>query len=257
MLEHIEIELQKLRSIKPLVLNLTNYVTMDFMANALLALGAAPIMSVCDRELEELIKIAHSIYINIGTLDEAFIQRSHKAVHLAKLYQKPVVLDPVGAGASLIRTQTAQSLMKEVDIIRGNASEILALAALHGKTLGVEATNTLHEVKDLAIELAQTYDFTVAISGPVDFITDGHQQIEIPYGSALMPLVTGMGCTLTAVIAAFRGIHHNSFKSTEMAMSYFGLCGQLAETFTAYSGTFRSIFIDQLHAANFQKMREI
>lgn len=257
MIERIEATLLKLRDIKPLVLNITNYVTMDFMTNSLLALGCAPIMSVCNEELKELIKIAHAVNINIGTLDHAFIERCHLACSLAEEYQKPVALDPVGAGASLIRTNTALSLLKYASIVRGNASEIMALAHESSKTLGVESTNTTQQAKDAAIELAKQYGSTIVVSGPSDFITDESSQEEMSYGSPLMPLITGMGCTLTVVIAAFSAIVPNPFDAAFLATLYFTLCGQLAATESAQPGSFRSAFIDALYQADFSKMRTL
>ena len=242
---------------KPLVLNLTNYVTMDFMANSLLAIGAAPIMSRNEDELEELIKISSSININIGTLSSSSIKRCFKAVTLAKKYKKAIVLDPVGSGASFIRTKTAQSLMKHADIVRGNASEIISLQEHTGKTLGVESTHTTKEAIATARELSRKHGFVAVVSGPVDFITDGKREAELPFGSSLMPAVTGMGCALTAVIAAFRGVEADSFESAKLATAYFGLCGQLADKKLVGPGTFRTNFIDTLYAADFEKMRKI
>jgi len=257
MLKQLENKLKKLKDTKPLVLNLTNYVTMDFMANTLLALGAAPIMTTSDDELEELVQLASSININIGTLDEPFIKRCYLAATLAKQYQKPLILDPVGAGASLIRTKTASQLIEYASIVRGNASEIIALANQVGKTLGVESTNTKIEAQDIAIKLANRYGVTIVVSGSIDFITDGKRNSEIPFGSSLMPLVTGMGCTLTSVIAAFKNTSDDSFESSVLATLYFGLCGQLTEKQVRHPGQFRTTFIDNLHKADFEKMREI
>ena len=125
MIEQIAKTRELLFKTKPLILNLTNYVTMDFMANSLLAIGVAPLMTKSDKELEELVKIASSININIGTLTDDFIKQCYKAAILAKKYNRPIVLDPVGSGASTIRTETARGLVEYADIIRGNASEII------------------------------------------------------------------------------------------------------------------------------------
>ncbi len=257
MLEQIIKTLTEIKKVKPLVLNITNYVTMDFMANALLAMAAAPIMTVCDEELEELVKIANCININIGTLEESFIKRCYKILDLAKLYKKPLILDPVGSGASLIRTKTAKIIMEHADIVRGNASEIISLQDESSLTFGVESIHSTAQAKDIAIELSRKYGFTVVVSGQVDFITNGKKEAEIPFGSPFMPLVTGMGCTLTAIISVFRGVLNDSFESAQLATIYFGLCGQLAEQQARYPGTFRTAFIDQLYEANFVKMRRL
>ncbi len=257
MINQLKTKISDLRKSKPLVLCLTNYVTMDFMANSLLALGAAPIMSVCDAEIEELIKIAHVININIGTLNDESIARYYKAAKFAKQYHKPLILDPVGAGASMIRTKCARELMKDADIIRGNASEIMALLDDHSKTLGVESLNPTSQAKDQANILANKFNCTVVISGAEDFITDGKRQESLKFGSPLMPFITGMGCTLTAVIAAFRATINDSFEAAKYATSYFGLCGNLANIKADKPATFRSAFIDELYAADTESISKI
>lgn len=232
---------------KPIILCLTNVVTMDFMANSLLALGAAPIMSCDDRELEALIAISSAINLNIGTLDAAFISRCQHAADIARHQQKPVILDPVGAGASLIRTQSARELMPFADIIRGNASEVMALIDLNIASAGVESTRSTAMAKDSADTLARQLNNTVIVSGKEDYITDGNRQETLHVGSPLMPLVTGMGCTLTAVVAAFRAVIPDSFEAARIATTYFGLCGSAAEQKTKQPGSFRTAFIDALY----------
>jgi hydroxyethylthiazole kinase len=257
MIEEISNALTKLRATKPIVLCLTNYVTMDFMANSLLALGASPIMSCDTEELGELIQICNAVNLNIGTLDNAFIQRAHTAVELAKRYNKPIILDPVGSGASRIRTESARALMPFADIIRGNASEIMSLSDILTQTAGVDSSKETEHAKKIAINLASMLNCTVTVSGKEDFITDGHHQESLTFGSQLMPYITGMGCTLTAVIAAFRAVITDSFKAAQLATAYFTLCGTLADARTKQPGTFRTTFIDELYAANFKKMVDL
>ena len=257
MLHDLKNALTQLRKTKPLILCLTNHVTMDFMANSLLSLGAAPIMTQDIRELDELVRMSHAININIGTLDEAFIARAIKTVHLAQQYNKPIILDPVGAGATQIRTTSARALMTSAQIIRGNASEIMALVDNANTTLGVEATHQVSDAKASATQLAKLHQSTVVVSGEKDFVTDGCEEAQLPFGSALMPLVTGMGCTLTAVIATFRAVTPDSFKAAHLATAYFGLCGSLAAQKTTTPGSFRTLFIDELYRADFAAMRGI
>lgn len=247
MINRISTPLTTLRKNKPLVLCLTNYVTMDFMANSLLALGALPLMSYSEDELEELIAISHAININLGTLDRAFIARCQQATACAKKLGKPIILDPVGAGASALRTAAARSLMNDASIIRGNASEISALIEDDVHTQGVETTRSTDSTIDSAIRLAKQLHNTIVISGKDDCITDGTQTEIISYGSPLMPLVTGMGCTLTAVIAAFHAVQPDTFEAALAATAYFGLCGNYAEEKASAPGSFRMHFIDALH----------
>jgi len=247
MLHKIKPVLIKLRQTKPLILCLTNNVTMDFMANCLLALGAAPIMSNDQREFDELVQLSASININIGTLDKQFISNAKILAKLAQKYCKPIAFDPVGAGASLLRTKTAHELMPFANIIRGNASEILALAEMAEKTFGVEAAHAVNDAKNSALTLAAKYKCTIAVSGPEDFITNGQQQETLSYGSPIMSKITGMGCALTAIIAAFIAVEQDFFEATKLAIGYFGLCGNLAEHKTNKPGSFRVTFIDALN----------
>lgn len=254
MLDLLQTALTTLRAKNPLVLNLTNVVTMDFMANAQLAVGASPLMSVADEELEELIQIASAININIGTLNPEFITRCLKAAKLAQKYRKPIVLDPVGAGASKIRTEAALQLLPFCTVLRGNASEILALANISHQTKGVDSAHTTKDAKDAAKMLAKQYSLVVVVSGAIDYLTEGQKDIELHTGSALMPRVVGMGCTLTAVIAAFAGSLTSAFDAATAATLYFGLCGTLAEKEANAPASFQQAFIDQLYHANFNQL---
>lgn len=255
MLNNLKTALAQLRAKKPLVLCLTNYVTMDFMANCLLSLGAAPIMTQDERELDELVHICHAINLNIGTLDCDFTQRANKIISLAKKYDKPVVLDPVGAGATEVRTATARTLMTSAKIIRGNASEILALSDNIHKTLGVESTHQVSDAANSAMSLAKHNQCTIVVSGEQDFLTDGERQTHLAFGSSLMSFVTGMGCTLTAVIAAFHAVIEDAYEAARLATAYFTLCGSLSATKADKPAAFRTCFIDTLYTADFTTMR--
>lgn len=257
MLNDIDHALDQLRATKPLILCLTNHVTMDFMANCLLSLGAAPIMSEDQRELEALVSMSHAVNINIGTLNADFIERADIVIALAKQYNKPIVLDPVGAGATTLRTLSARSIMVAADIIRGNASEIMALLDDASKTLGVESSHHVNDATHHAIQLAQQQDCTVVVSGANDFVTNGCQEEFLGFGSLLMPLITGMGCTLTAVIAAFKAVITDPYEAARMAAAYYSLCGSLAAKKTDKPGSFRSLFIDELYTADFASMRNL
>lgn len=257
MLVDLEKALKQLRQTKPLVLCLTNHVTMDFMANALLSLGAAPIMTQDGRELEELIQICHAINLNIGTLDKDFLERAMTAAKFAKKYAKPVILDPVGAGATHIRTVSSRALMSSADIIRGNASEIMALVDNINETLGVEAAHQVSDAKSSATALAIKHQCAVVVSGEQDFVTDGQKETFLMFGSSLMPLVTGMGCTLTAVIAAFKAVIADKYEAARLATAYYTLCGSLAAQKADKPGAFRTMFIDELYGANFNAMKDI
>lgn len=248
MLNELEKLLLKLRQIKPLILCLTNYVTMDFTANCLLALGAAPVMSEADEEIEELIELSSALYLNIGTLNTAFLQRIKHAAEYAKACDKPIILDPVGCGASQIRTATARELASFAKIIRGNGSEIKALNGDTIQTLGVETAHNASDAKSAAINIASKYNNVVVVSGAIDLIVDATKNINCSYGSHLMSSITGMGCALTAVIAAFKAVEVDTFLAASLATVYFGLCGNSAEKKSNTPGSFRTHFIDSLYA---------
>jgi len=230
---------------------------MDFMANCLLSLGAAPIMTQEIGELDELINICNAVNLNIGTLDTPFMERAQAAASLAHHYNKPIILDPVGAGATTIRTTASRALMSTASILRGNASEIMSLYANISETLGVESTHQVSDATLSATALARENQCTVVVSGERDFVTDGQQEKHLAFGSSLMPLVTGMGCALTAVIAAFKSIMSDSYEAAHLAIAYYTLCGNLAANKTDKPGTFRTLFIDELYTADFAAMRSI
>jgi hydroxyethylthiazole kinase len=247
--------LEKIKHTKPLVLNLTNFVTMDFMANCLLSIGVSPIMSAEENELEELIRISHILNINIGTLDSGFIKRVKKACQIAKDYNKPIVLDPVGAGASKVRADIVNELLEFIDILKGNASEIIAIDNYKFSALGVDSSHQVSSAKDSSLKLSQKYKITTVISGSEDFITDGERQKSLNFGSNIMPLVTGTGCTLGAVIAGFRAINSDSFDAATLATLYFTLSGQIAAENSIGPGTFKASFLDNLYQPNWIKIR--
>lgn len=259
LLPDIKIAYEKIRGQKPLVLNLTNFVTMDFMANVLLAIGAAPFScnSLPDEEMTEIITIASAVNINIGSLDNPFTPRAVASAHLAKKLQKPLVLDPVGAGASQLRTKVALELFPMMDIIRGNGSEVISLAGETGKSLGVESTvkSSDASTKTIADKLAGQ-DKIIIVSGEADYMTDGKNNFTTKFGSPLMALVTGMGCALTAVVAAFAAVEKKYLLAAYLATSFFALTGQVAAYDSPSLGSFKTKFVDMLYAPDWQKIED-
>lgn len=257
MIDKIENALQILRKKKPVVLCLTNSVTQDFVANALLSLGASPIMSIYEDELDELIQISSSVYINIGTLDDAFINSAHKAIEIGHLYNKPITIDPVASGASKARTELARNFIKSAQIIRGNATEILSMLQNNQGSKGVESIHQISDAKESAIELALNTRATVIVSGASDFITDGVNSTYVDFGAQTMQLITGMGCALTAVCSAFSAVIPDSFEAGVLATHYFALCGETTSESCAQPGAFKAAFLDQLYNPDFNKMRKL
>jgi hydroxyethylthiazole kinase len=235
---------------KPLILNITNDVTMDFIANGLLSLGASPIISKAEHEIEDLLQHVKSVVINLGTLNKEFVALCKHTCQIANRLKIPIVLDPVGAGASQYRTETCTSLLNDynIAIIRGNASEVMALLDSSQRTKGVDSLEESNQALDSAKSLSQHYDTAIIISGKIDIIIDDHSIIQYNRGSALMPIITGTGCLLSAVIGAFHAIEKNRFTAASIGTLFYGICGEIAEKKAKGPGSFRTEFLDTLHS---------
>jgi hydroxyethylthiazole kinase len=245
-------DLQKLRENGPLIHNITNYVVMNSTANALLSLGASPVMAHASEEMEEMVNIASALVLNIGTLSEKWIEAMHLAGKAAKRNGKPVILDPVGAGATSLRTNATKSIVETIkpQVIRGNASEILAIAQAAMTTKGVDSTASAEEALEVAKELARKTGSVISISGKVDYITDGKNIHEVKYGHPLMGKITGTGCAATAITAAFMAVNNDYFTAATEAMVIMGLAGEMAAEEADAPGTFQVKFLDALYKIN-------
>jgi hydroxyethylthiazole kinase len=238
-----------IRGKSPVIHNITNYVVMNSTANALLALGASPVMAHAENEVRDMVGIASALVINIGTLSDPWIRAMFKAATRARERQIPIVLDPVGAGATPYRTQMARELIEAVPptIIRGNASEILAVVSEEGKTKGVDSSAASDQAVEAARTLSQTCGSVVCISGETDYIVgDGHV-VKIMNGHPLMTRVTGLGCTATALCGAFASVHDDYTAATAQAMAVMGIAGELAAEKAAGPGTLQVLFLDALY----------
>ncbi|MGB4268259.1 MAG: hydroxyethylthiazole kinase [Spirochaetota bacterium] len=242
--------LVKVRDQKPLIHNITNYVVMNYTANALLACGASPVMAHAYNEVEEMTGIANALVLNIGTLENEWIHSMVIASGAANKKGIPVILDPVGAGATTLRTQTAKKFLQSgnISVIRGNASEILSLADIQAKTKGVDSLHGVDDAIETARTIAQMYRCVVAVTGPTDVITNGNTTIKVHNGHKLMSYVTGTGCTATALIGAFCAVDSDYTKATAAALSYFGVAGQLASKKAMAPGSFMIRLIDELYS---------
>jgi hydroxyethylthiazole kinase len=238
-----------IREKSPLVHNITNYVVMNNTANALLAVGASPIMAHAQEEVREMVQISSSLVINIGTLSPAWIQAMEIAVDQAQKTKTPWVLDPVGYGASAIRNQTVADLCKIAPpaILRGNASEIMGIAAQAGAIKGVDSTAASHEALEAARLLVNVWNNTISISGAVDHVASAGRLTQIHNGSALMTQVTGMGCTATAINGACLGVCDDTHLAAVSAMALMGVCGNMAAEKAQGPGSFQMHFLDALY----------
>mgnify|MGYP001175522346 FL=1 len=242
--------LVELRRQRPLVHNITNYVVMDFSANALLAIGASPVMAHAADEVREMVALAGALVLNIGTLSPPWIDAMFAAGHAARARRQPVILDPVGAGATRLRTTTALRLLDEVNptIVRANASEILSLAAAGGATKGVDSTRGVDEARDTAIAIARQAGAVVAVTGAEDFVTDGERRLRVGNGHPLMARVTGTGCVCSSLVGAFAAVQADPLVATVGTLVVYGIAGELAAAGDPRPGTFRTRLIDALDA---------
>jgi hydroxyethylthiazole kinase len=246
--------LDKIRLEAPLVHNITNFVVMNPTANILLALGASPVMAHSRQEVADMAGLAGALVINIGTLSEAWIEAMLLAARAANGRGIPVILDPVGAGATGYRTRTALSILREADIavIRGNVSEVLSLGDARVKTKGVDSSMALSaDTIDAAGAIARQHGCIVAISGEKDLIVDGDRLLRVSNGVPLMTRVTGLGCGLSAVVGAFCAVagEEDRLAATAAAFGFYGLCGELAARVSERPGSFFTAFLDTLYAA--------
>lgn len=249
--------LEKVRETCPLIHNITNYVTVNDCANILLACGASPIMADDEEEVCEITSLCAGLNINIGTLNSRTIASMLKAGKKANELGHPVVLDPVGAGASKLRTETALRLLDEVRfaVIRGNVSEIKTLANGSGSTKGVDADITDRVTEENlgdAVSFAKAFSAktgsVVAMTGKIDIVADAERAYCIRNGHQMMSLVTGAGCQLSALTAAFIAANHgNTLEAAAAAVASMGIAGELAnERMTEKDGnaSFRGYMID-------------
>jgi hydroxyethylthiazole kinase len=261
MKEQIIRAIESVHASRPLIHSITNFVVMNITANALLSAHASPLMAHAVEEMDDLTDIDSALVLNIGTLDPAWLESMELAGKLMRAKGKPVVLDPVGAGASRLRTEASLRLLDMVrpQIVRGNASEIMALAseirlaerlpssAASSSTKGVDSLNDSREAVDSARLLAERFGCVVSISGERDFVTDGETVLVVEGGSPLMPLVTGMGCSASAVTGAYAACAE-PLTAAAAAMAVFASAGEKAGRLAKGPGTFLPHFLDELYA---------
>ena len=253
LIEKITQALATVRQQKPLVVNITNYVVMNNTANALLAIGASPIMAHSKQEMAEMMSFAGALVINIGTLDSHWTPRMLFAVEQANVNGKVVVLDPVGCGASTLRTETSRQIARLADklIIRGNASEIIALAGEQAQSKGVDSLDSSDAALGAAEFLVAEYGANVVISGETDYIVTKSQTVTLGNGHEMMPYVTGMGCTLSALTGAFSAVGDETGLA---AAAILGVAGEIAAEQARGPGSLQLTLLDELYQLDEQTL---
>jgi hydroxyethylthiazole kinase len=242
--------LRLLRERKPLVHQITNYVVMNETANATLALGALPVMAHAREEVEEMVGLAGALVLNIGTLSPPWVDSMLAAGRAANARGIPVALDPVGAGATRYRTDTAKRILDEVDVavLRGNAGEIATLVGVDAEVRGVESMAAGGDPGELAREAAGSLDVVASVTGPVDHVSDGERVVAIANGHELLAAITGSGCMSTAVTGCFLAVADAPLDAAVEALVAFGVAGEDAARDAMGPGTFHANLYDALAA---------
>lgn len=239
--------LEALRAQAPLVHCITNYVAMNIAANVTLAAGASPAMIHAPQEVADFTPVAGALTINIGTLSEPWVEGMRLAAKTATAQSVPWVLDPVAHFATPYRAKAAQDLLAlKPTILRGNASEIIALAGGGGAGKGADSGDSVTDAQSAAIDLAKRMGCVVAITGETDFVTDGTRHVTIHGGAAIMPKVTALGCSLTALVGAYAAVAP-ALDATVAALLHFAVAGERAAPMSDGPGSFSVRFLDQLY----------
>jgi len=241
--------LARIRERTPLIHNITNFVVMNDTANVLLALGASPVMAHAMEEVREMVAYAGALVLNIGTLDEPWIEAMLAAGEEANARGIPVVLDPVGAGATRFRTAATERIRSavKVAVVRGNAAELATIAGMEAKIRGVDSVAS--GAPAAAARLAAIrFGGAAVVSGVVDYVADANRAAEVRNGHPLMGRITGSGCMATAIVGAFLAVEPDPFLAGIEAMIAFGIAGEVAAERSAGPGTFRQQLIDAVAA---------
>lgn len=252
--------LREIRVRKPLVHHITNFVVMNTTANVTLAIGASPIMAHSHEEMEAICAFSSVLNLNIGTLAPYWIDSMILAGKSAGKRGIPIVLDPVGSGATPLRTETVKKILAEVPVtvIRGNASEVMSLFAEQDavRIRGVDSLETVDTVRTEAHRLARELGKVIAITGEVDFVTNGTEAVEVRNGHPMFGHVTGTGCGATTAISCFCAVEGDPLIATAAALGYYGLAGEEAAGVSNGPGSFQVALYDALFTLSEDRMLE-
>ncbi|MBI1801835.1 MAG: hydroxyethylthiazole kinase [Chloroflexi bacterium] len=242
--------LERVRAERPLIHHITNFVTMNDVANATLAIGATPVMAHAVEEVSEVTASARALALNLGTPSPARIEAMCASGQTANQHHIPIVFDPVGVGATQFRAESARRLLDaaRVQMIRGNASEVAALVNSHITMRGVDANGAPRDVTASVQALAALHHSVVAATGARDFVSDGQRVIGIDNGHPWFARITGAGCMATAIVAAFAAVETDRLRATVAALTCYGIAGEIAAAHAAGIGSFKLRLMDALFA---------
>lgn len=239
----------KVRAQRPLVHHITNYVTVNDCANITLCIGAAPVMAHSTDEVADMVSMAGALVLNIGTLDEGQVKSMLMAGKAANEKGIPIILDPVGAGATSYRTKTAHRLMKElhISILKGNAGEVATLAGAEGSVRGVDSHGVKGDPVGIAMALAERESMTVCVSGATDIVTDGRLAYLVDNGHPMMGMISGTGCMASSIAGAFASIAGDHAASTAAALAAFGIAGERASEYATAPYSYKVALFDETY----------
>lgn len=241
--------IDELRRRKPLVHHITNYVTVSECANITLNMGALPVMACAPEEVEQMVSAAGALVLNIGTLSAEQVRTMILAGQKAASLGIPVILDPVGAGATDMRTEAARRIINKVPLaaIKGNAAEISILAGYHARISGVEALEVAHDMTEVARRFAGETESIVIVTAREDIVTDGNRVCLVENGHSLMGELVGTGCMAASVLGSFMALGHNHLESAAVALASFEIAAEMAAERKDVSGpgTFRAALMDE------------
>ena len=260
--------INKVKAINPLVLHYTNEVTINDCANITLALGASPLMSYSNEEVEEIVSIASSVVINIGTMNSNRLDLFLQAGKAANKFNKPVILDPVGVFATKTRTDFTNKLLNEIkfDVVKGNIAEIKFIGGLDVRGKGVDSFDDGEDISEVIKKVAKKLNCIVVATGKVDFISDGEDVIKIFNGTSKLKSVTGTGCMTGSLIGSYLGAYNGlqdrereNFKKIEavaMGVLTMGVSGELADKNNIAIGSFKEELMNNVYEMSSNKLKE-
>ena len=260
--------INKVKEINPLVIHYTNEVTINDCANITLALGASPLMSYSNEEVEEVVSIASSVVINIGTMNSSRLDLFVKAGKAANKFNKPVILDPVGVFATKTRTDFTNKLLNEIkfDVVKGNVAEIKFIGGLDVRGQGVDSFDDGEDISEVIKKIAKKIGCIVVATGKIDFISDGNTVIKIFNGTSKLKSVTGTGCMTGSLIGSYLGVYNNlegrereTFKKVEavaMGVLTMAVSGELADKDNIAIGTFKEQLMNNVYEINMDKLKD-
>ena len=246
------VEMDKvIREKRPMIHHITNYVVMNVTANVTLAMGASPVMAHANEEVEDMVAFASAHVLNPGTLSPHWITAMLKSGKKAKKLGIPIILDPVGAGATKLRTDTCMQILEEVkpDVIRGNQAEVMILGGEDAQIQGVDSLETGEVPLEAFKALARKTGAVICVTGPIDHVTDGETMFSIENGHPMMGYVTGTGCSATTAVAVYCAAGGATAESCAMGLAVFGGCGELAGEESTGPGSFQVAILDALFNA--------